>query len=244
LPGAGAPFAAPAANDDARSGLGRRRNRRFVLPLDGRIGNLKDIEDAHRYVIFQIRKGAGHPDEPHLAGVLQFKQSIDRAIVLKRPLRWRTVELHHIEMIGLHATQALLDPGDNVLRREHMRTAVAARRRRRADQAAAFAGEIILIAQMPDVAADALLAEPVIDRRVNVVDPGIEHRVEDRFGLGFTDVAGARRAAQFHRAVAEHRYLETGAPEFALWQFGHRTSFIGQRRNGASRVRNSANSSA
>src|SRR5580704_13519717 len=79
-----------------------------------------------------------------------------------------------------------------------------ARRRRRADQAAAFAGEIILIAAMPDVAADALLAEPVIDRRVNVVDPGIEHGVEDRFGLGFTDVAGARRAAQLHRAVAEH----------------------------------------
>src|ERR1700737_209245 len=78
---------------------------------------------------------------------------------------------------------------------------------------------------MPDVAADALLAEPVIDRRVNVVDPGIEHCVEDRFGLGFTDVAGARRAAQLHRAVAEHRYLQTGAPEFALWQFGHRTSF-------------------
>src|ERR1700738_3607199 len=113
-------------------------------------------------------------------------------------------------MIGLHATQALLDPGDNVLRREHVRTAVAARRRRRADQAAAFAGEIILIAPMPDVAADALLAEPVIDRRVNVVDPGIEHCVEDRFGLGFTDVAGARRAAQLHRAVAEHRYLEAG----------------------------------
>jgi hypothetical protein len=39
-----------------------------------------------------------------LPGVLQFKQSIDRAIVLKRPLRSRAVELHHIEMIGLHAT--------------------------------------------------------------------------------------------------------------------------------------------
>src|SRR5258706_14295307 len=50
---------------------GRRRNCRLVLPLDGRIGNLKDIEDAHRDVIFQIRKGAGHPDEPHFAGVLQ-----------------------------------------------------------------------------------------------------------------------------------------------------------------------------
>jgi hypothetical protein len=38
--------------------------RTLSLKVDGRIGNLKDIEDAHRDVIFQIRKGAGHPDEP------------------------------------------------------------------------------------------------------------------------------------------------------------------------------------
>jgi hypothetical protein len=41
-----------------------------------------------------------------------------------------------------------------------------------------------------DVAADPLLAQPVIARGVDVVDAGAEHLVEDDFGLGLSDVAG------------------------------------------------------
>jgi hypothetical protein len=74
---------------------------------------------------------------------------------------------------------------------------------------------------MPDIAADALLAETVVDRGVDVVDAGIEHGVEDRFRLALGDIAGARGAAQLHRAVAEHRDLKSGASQRSLWQIGH-----------------------
>jgi hypothetical protein len=69
---------------------------------------------------------------------------------------------------------------------------------------------------MRDAAADALLAEPVIDRGVNVVDPGIEHGAENRLGLSLADIAGTRGATQFHRAVAQRRDLQTGPAELPL----------------------------
>jgi hypothetical protein len=71
---------------------------------------------------------------------------------------------------------------------------LAARCRGRADQTAAFAGQVIFSPPVRDVAADPLLAQPIIDRGVDVVDAGVEDLVEDGFGLGLGDVAGALRA--------------------------------------------------
>jgi hypothetical protein len=117
--------------------------------------------------------------------------------------------------------RARLDTGDDVLAREDVRAALAARHRRCADQAAAFAGEVVLVAAMPDVAADPLLAEPIVDRGVDVIDPGVEHGIEDCLRLAFGNFVGTRGAAQPHRPVAEHRDPKPGSSQFSLWQTGH-----------------------
>src|SRR5215470_13435060 len=140
-----------------------------------------------------------------LPGRFEVDQRLDRAIVFERLRQGRAVELHHVEMVGLHALEALLDARRNVFPGEDMRAALAARRRCRPDQASAFAGEEILVAAMTDVAADALLAQSIVDRGVDVVDPGVEHRVEDGFSLILADVAAARCAAQPHCPITEHR---------------------------------------
>jgi hypothetical protein len=93
---------------------------------------------------------------------------------------------------------------------------LAAWRRGCADQTAAFAGQIIFIAPMRDVTADPLLAQPVIDRGVDVVDAGVEHLVEDGFGLGLGDVAGTRGPTQLHRSIAQGRDLQPRPPELSF----------------------------
>ena len=132
------------------------------------------------------------------------------------------MELHHVEIVGLHALQALLDARRDIFPGEHVRAALTAGCRRRPDQAATFAGEEILVAAMADVAADALLAQSIVDRGVDVVDAGVEHCVEDGFRLALADVAAAGCAAQLHRPIAEHRHVESGAAQLPPRQIGHR----------------------
>src|SRR5215469_5550235 len=99
------------ADDDAGARCGCRSDRSLVLALDRRIGDLEDVKDTHRDVILQMRKRAGHADEAHLAGAFEIKQRLDGAIFGKCLLRRRAVELHDVEMVRLHADQALFDPG-------------------------------------------------------------------------------------------------------------------------------------
>src|SRR5207237_10405322 len=97
---------------------------------------------------------------------------------------------------------------------------LAARRRGSTNETAALAGQVIFSAPVRDVAADALLAQPVIDRGVDVIDAGVEYLVEDGFCLSLGDVAGARRPTQFHRSVAQGRDLQSCAPELSFG-YGH-----------------------
>jgi hypothetical protein len=69
---------------------------------------------------------------------------------------------------------------------------------------------------MRDIAADAFLTEAVVDRRVDIVDAGVEHGAKNDLGLRLADVAGAWSAAQFHSAVTKHRHLEAGPYELTL----------------------------
>ena len=156
-----------------------------------------------------------------LPACLQFHQGIDGAILLQGLLRRRDVELHQVEIVGLHPHQALLHAGDDVVAREDVRADLADRGRRCTHQATAFAREVVLGSPMRDVASDALLAHAVVDRGIDVVDAGIEHGVEDGFGLLFGRRARPRGTAQFHRAVAKHGDMQSRAPEFPLRQIGH-----------------------
>ena len=134
--------------------------------------------------------------------------------------RRRGVELHQVEVVRLHARQALLDAAHDVLgvktwgKRPFARRAAGCRPG--PGEAAALRGEEVLGAPVRDVLADALLGDAVVDRRVDEVDAGVEHGVEDALGLLVGDVAAARRAAQLHRAVAEGGDIEAGAAERAL----------------------------
>lgn len=127
------------------------------------------------------------------------------------------MELHHVEVVGLHADKALFDARHDVVAGDEVGAPLTARARRRADQTAAFAGQIVGRAPIRDIAAGPLLTESVIDRGVNVVDPGIEHGIKNGFRLRLGDVAGARGAPQFHRPIAQRRDLQAGPPEFTLW---------------------------
>jgi hypothetical protein len=96
------PLRCAAADHDTRSGCGRRGDDRLVFALHGRIRNLKDVEHAHGDVVLQMRQRARHADEPHLAGLLEFQHGVDGAVLFKRLLRRRYMELHQIEVVGLH----------------------------------------------------------------------------------------------------------------------------------------------
>ena len=55
------------------------------------------------------------------AFLAQLLERIDRAVRFERLLRRTDVELHEVEVVGLHSTQALLDAGADVLGRELVR---------------------------------------------------------------------------------------------------------------------------
>ena len=85
-------------------------------------------------------------------------------------------------------------------------------------RAAALGGEEELAAARAEVAADQLLAAPVVNRGVDQVDPRVEQLVEQPSGVLVGDrrtAQLARRtaelAAQLHRAVTQDRHLDAGA---------------------------------
>src|SRR4030095_15089347 len=119
-------------------------------------------------------------------------------------------------MIGPHAREALLDALQNVVAGEDVRAGLAAWSRRRPHEAAALAREIVRGAPIGNIAADALLAYTVVDRRVDVVDSAVEDGVEDCLRLLVGHVAAARGAAELHGSVAQHGHLQARASELAV----------------------------
>src|SRR5207245_8055887 len=97
-----------------------------------------------------------------------------------------------------------------------MRARLPARGGWSAHQTAALAREIVLGAPVADVTADALFAHPVVDRRVDVIDAGIQHGVENGLRLLVRHVAATRCSTQLHRAVAQHRDLQSSSSESPL----------------------------
>src|SRR5882762_1606733 len=76
------------ANDDARALLSGSGDRRFVFTLDRRIRDLKDIENTHGNVVDQMGQCAGHADKPHLAGLSELQECIERAVLLQGLPGW------------------------------------------------------------------------------------------------------------------------------------------------------------
>ena len=130
-----------------------------MFTLDRRVRDLKDIENTHGNVVRQMGQCAGHADKPHLAGLFELQECLERAVFFQGLPRWGGVELHYVEIVGLHPDKTLFDPRHDVVAGEDVLPPLAARRRGSSDQAAAFAGQIIFSAPLRDIAADPLLGE-------------------------------------------------------------------------------------
>ncbi len=142
--------------------------------------------------MWSMRWGKVHADKWHLAGLSELQERFERAVLLQGLPGWRGVELHDVEIVGLHPFETLFDPRHHVLAGEDVWPSLIARSRGRADQTSAFAGQIIFSAPVRDITADPFLTQPVIDRGVDVIDSGVEHLIENGFRLGLGDIASAR----------------------------------------------------
>ena len=126
------------------------------------------------------------------------------------------MELQHVKIVGVHAGQALFHARQDIVSREDMRAALAARGRWSPHQAAAFAGEIIFRAPIRNVAANTFFADAIVNRGIDIIDAGVEHGMENGFCLGLCDVTATRSATEFHSPVAQHGDLESRPSEFPL----------------------------
>jgi hypothetical protein len=61
---------------------------------------------------------AGHADKPHLAGLPELEECFERAVLLQGLSGWGGVELHNVEIVGLHPHKTLFDPRDDVVASE------------------------------------------------------------------------------------------------------------------------------
>lgn len=73
-----------AADEGARPGLHRLGDEVLVVALDGRVGDLEDVEHVHRDVVGEVGQDARHADEADLALTLQRLQHLDGAVLLER----------------------------------------------------------------------------------------------------------------------------------------------------------------
>src|SRR5260370_23567038 len=116
-----------ATNDDTCTVSSSSGDRSFVFTLDRRVRDLKDVEDAHRDVVDQVRQGARHADKSDFAGVSELEERIECSMLLEGLPGWRGMELHDIEIVGLHPRKTLFDPGHDVVAREDVCPSSAAR---------------------------------------------------------------------------------------------------------------------
>jgi len=88
---------------------------RFVFTLDRRVRDLKDVEKHPWQCGPSDGQCAGHADKPHLAGVSELQECFEPAMLFQGLPRWRGVELHDVEIVGLHPDKTLFDPRHDVV---------------------------------------------------------------------------------------------------------------------------------
>src|SRR5262249_49163163 len=106
--------------------------------------------------------------------------------------------------------QALLDAGRDI--RAGIDVLLAVLARVDADLAGAFRCEDEVCAAVRERLADQQLAQPVVDGGVDVVDPEIDHPVEEGDGVALVDGAGPWRPCELHGAIAEPADRKAGPP--------------------------------
>src|SRR2546422_154551 len=173
---------------------------------------LKAIRDLRA----QIWQRAGDADEAHLALLLHALEFLQCAVLLEFPWSEAAVELDEVQVIGAHATQALLDAGADVLCRMDVLAAHPGPR-----DTAALGGQEVLGAAMGDGRPDPFLTAAVVRRGVDEVDAGVQGGIQYARGLLLRDLRAGGGAAQLHRPVAETGHLEAHPAKHASRQRRH-----------------------
>ena len=143
-----------------------------------------------------MRQRRGDAQPAHLSLLAHLLERANQAALLAF-LHRRVVELHDIYRVGLQPAQALLQVAQHVFPGPE----VAVIRR------PALRSQVELGAPVGDVPPDKLLAVAIVVRRIDQVDPRVEHRVQQPFGL----LLG--HGAPVGRAVAQAGHVEPGAAE-------------------------------
>ena len=123
------------------------------------------------------------------------------------------MELYRVQVVDPHTLKALIDACRNVVSSEHMVAWWEA-----ADRATALGRQEELVAPVRDVLPNELLAPPVVDRRVDEVDAGVEHCVQHLARLVVIDGPASISSPDLHRAVAKSRDFESAASKGILLQ--------------------------
>jgi len=103
------------------------------------------------------------------------------------------MKLHCVEMVGFHETQAVLHARADVLCRMNV-----PRGRARPGHASALRGQEVFRSAMCDIAADQLLATPIVDGCVDKVDALVEDGVENLSRIVAFNLGTSRGPTQFH----------------------------------------------
>ena len=96
---------------------------------------------------------------------------------------------HAEQIIGMHPSEALFDARPDIVAGIYMAVALTSWSGVGTGHATTFTRQIVLRPPMCNVAADTLLTQAIIDRGIKIIDAGIEHGVENGFGLRLSHVA-------------------------------------------------------
>src|SRR5579859_106441 len=147
------------------------------------------------------------------------------------------MELDHVQIVGTQPLQALLDACHDVFAGEDVwRSPFAGGRGRVYNRTAALGGQEELGPPGADESPDAIFAQAIVDGRVDVIDSGVDDRLQDGLGLFVADYSPARGAAELHRPVAKLGHLQPRASEGARRQFRHESQSYWRNRSGADRI--------
>ncbi len=164
--------------------------------------------------IWQLARNTHEPDQTLLAKALE---QINQSFTLER-FGVAAVKLQDIDVVGLQSLQTQLEISlDDFLSPLvvdfEMVFVLSV-------DAATLGREREFVSARTDVATDSLLTDPVVGGRVDKVDTGIQHIIQELLGRPVVDHTDSpsSRTAQSHAPVAKLCDLQTGAAQRFLTQ--------------------------
>ena len=175
-----------------------------VLWSEARPGDLYGVKDAQLQQCGQLGQGTGNSEPANSTLLPECVQQIDQSGLLQC-VGVTAVKLENVDAVGLQSPQAGFEIVANDLGVPGMPDFEVVGVLNRV--AAAFGGEQELAAAMFEVPADPFFGQSVVGCGVQQADAGIQHGMQDLFGLGLWNDSHAPRlrSAQSHAAKSQTR---------------------------------------